>query len=351
MAQHERTEQPTEQKLRKARKEGRFPVSRELVFGVQFGVFAALALAGTPAFLADLARMMRITLGAAMESNAADWRPAFASAAAPVLWGCGAAGLLMVAGGGLAHGVMTGFGLAAARLKPELSRISPASRLRELPGQNFTAFCQGALLLPLLGLALWMVVAEHGEALVRLPRLAVESGMAIAAGSVAGLLKRAVALFAIWGAFDAWRQHRRWRQGLRMTKQEIREESKESEGSPEIKQRIRRLRRELLRRRMMSEVPKATAVLVNPTHYAVALRYHAGMTAPKVVAKGKNWLALRIREIARHHQVPVIENPPLAQALYASAEAGQEIPAHLYRAVAEILAYLFRILGGRLPGG
>jgi flagellar biosynthetic protein FlhB len=114
--------------------------------------------------------------------------------------------------------------------------------------------------------------------------------------------------------------------------------------------RIRRMRRELLRRRMMAEVPNATAVIVNPTHYAVAIKYEMEtMSAPRVVAKGKNYLAQRIREKAAAHQVPIVENPPLARALYQGAEVGQEIPAELYRAVAEILAYLYRLMNRR-PG-
>jgi len=118
-----------------------------------------------------------------------------------------------------------------------------------------------------------------------------------------------------------------------------------------MKARIRRLQRDHARRHMMKEVPKATAVIVNPTHFAVAIRYQVeGMAAPMVVAKGKNYLALRIREKAAEHQVPIIENPPLAQALYKSVEVGQEIPPHLYRAVAEILAYIFKLMNGRLPG-
>jgi flagellar biosynthetic protein FlhB len=118
-----------------------------------------------------------------------------------------------------------------------------------------------------------------------------------------------------------------------------------------MKAKIRRLQRDRARRQMMKEVPTATAVVVNPTHYAVAIRYEMdSMAAPRVVAKGKNYLALRIRQKAIDHQVPLIENPPLAQALYKSVEVGQEIPPHLYRAVAEILAYIFKLMNGRLPG-
>jgi flagellar biosynthetic protein FlhB len=143
---------------------------------------------------------------------------------------------------------------------------------------------------------------------------------------------------------------RRHKSGQRMSKQEIRDELKEVEGNPQMKARIRRLQRDRARRQMMKEVPKATAVIVNPTHFAVAIRYQLdSMAAPMVVAKGKNYLALRIRQKAVEHQVPIIENPPVAQALYKSVDVGQEIPAHLYRAVAEILAYIFKLMNGRLP--
>jgi flagellar biosynthetic protein FlhB len=136
-----------------------------------------------------------------------------------------------------------------------------------------------------------------------------------------------------------------------MSKQDIKEEAKDIEGNPQMKARIRRLQRDRARRNMMKDVPKATAVVVNPTHFAVAIRYQVEtMAAPLVVAKGKNYLALRIRQKAIEHQVPIIENPPLAQALYKSVEVGQEIPPHLYRAVAEILAYIYKLMHGRLPG-
>jgi flagellar biosynthetic protein FlhB len=111
------------------------------------------------------------------------------------------------------------------------------------------------------------------------------------------------------------------------------------------------MQRDNSRRQMITNVPKASAIIVNPTHYSVAIRYELGGSgAPKVVAKGKNYLARRIREIATANEIPIVENPPLARALYAAVDVGQEIPPHLYRAVAEILAYLFRVMGGRLPG-
>src|SRR5262249_44298245 len=132
---------------------------------------------------------------------------------------------------------------------------------------------------------------------------------------------------------------------LRMSKQEIKDEMKESEGNPHIKAKIRSIRRDQARRRMMDAVPTATAVVVNPTHFAVALKYEpASMAAPLVVAKGKNYLARHIHQKAIKNQVPLIKNKPLAQALYKSVDVGQEIPPHLYKAVAELLSYIFRMM-------
>jgi flagellar biosynthetic protein FlhB len=150
---------------------------------------------------------------------------------------------------------------------------------------------------------------------------------------------------------DLFRQRKKHAAQMRMSKQEIKEEHKESDGNPMVRMKIRRLQRDMARRNMMKAIPTATAVIVNPTHYAVAIRYQVdSMAAPTVVAKGKNYLALRIRKRALEHQVPIVENVPLAQALYTSADVGQEIPTHLYRAVAEILAYIFKLMNGKMPG-
>jgi len=131
-----------------------------------------------------------------------------------------------------------------------------------------------------------------------------------------------------------------------MSKEEVREENRRTDGDPQMKARIRRLRRDLLRKRMMQDVAKATAVVVNPTHFAVAIRYEIeSMASPVVVAKGKNWLAFRIRQIATQNQIPIIENPPLARALYDAVEIGRAISPEFYKAIAEILAYVYRIMG------
>jgi flagellar biosynthetic protein FlhB len=216
-----------------------------------------------------------------------------------------------------------------------------------LPRKNFSSLQEAVLLLPLMLFISWAVISANMDDFLRLPFQNLWGGVRQAGEAISQLLWKSAAVFLIWGSVDLFRQRRRYINDMKMTKQEVREEVKQNEGNPEIKMKIRRIRRELLRRRMMSEVPTATAVIMNPTHYAVALRYDMqGMAAPRVVAKGKNYLALRIKDKALQHQVPVIENPPLARALYKQVEVGQEIPAQLYRAVAEVLAYVFRILNG-----
>ena len=206
-------------------------------------------------------------------------------------------------------------------------------------------FLQALVLLPLISLVVYYEVSENLDQFLALPWMTAQAGLLRVVAPLKTLLWRAASLFLVVGLVDlAWQRHRYTKQ-LRMTKQEVREEAKEQQGNPQIKMRIRRIQRDLARRQMMKEIPKATAVIVNPTHYAVAIKYSMESGgAPKVVAKGKNYLALRIRQKAIEAQVPIVENPPLAQALYKSVEVGQEIPAHLYRAVAEILAYIFKLM-------
>jgi flagellar biosynthetic protein FlhB len=164
------------------------------------------------------------------------------------------------------------------------------------------------------------------------------------------LLMLAASLGLIAGIDVPW-QLWQYTQQLRMSRNEVREEMKESEGSPEIKGRIRAIQRELAKRRMMQEVPKADVVVVNPTHYAVALRYdEQRMRAPLVVAKGQDLIAARIREIADEHRVPIFEAPPLARALHRHVELGAEIPASLYVAVAQVLTYITQLRSARRDG-
>jgi len=236
--------------------------------------------------------------------------------------------------------------LAWAKLAPSFKNFNPVAKLKNIPSQGIPNVLQAILLLAVFGTAIFWLLEKNAESLLLMPLASLATGLNKMKSLVTEVLWKAGALFLLFGAVDFFRQTRRFLRDMRMTKQEVRDELKESEVNPQIKMRIRRIQRDLRRRKMMADVPTATAVIVNPTHYAVAIRYrHQEMSTPMVVAKGKNYLALKIRQKAMEHQVPLIENPPLAQALYKSVEVGQEIPPHLYRAVAEILAYIYRLMG------
>jgi flagellar biosynthetic protein FlhB len=245
---------------------------------------------------------------------------------------------------------LTKMGLSLKKVTPDFQRLNPVSRLRDLPRQNIQDLLQATIMLPVFGAAVYFIAKDNIEKHFDLPLRGVADGISQVGASLMELLWNCSGVFLVFGCVDLVRAKIRNAGQLRMTKQEVKEEFKELEGNPQVKLRIRRLARERLRRRMMSEISKATAVIVNPTHYAVAIRYELNsMGVPVVLAKGKNYLAQRIRQRAMEHQIPLVENPPLAQALYKFAEVGQEIPAHLYKAVAEVLAYIFRLMNGRLP--
>jgi flagellar biosynthetic protein FlhB len=208
------------------------------------------------------------------------------------------------------------------------------------------------VMIPLMLWLTWSLVRDRLPELMRLPLLPIAAGAGTAGILLRDGLRKSAFVLVVLGAVMLVRDRSRYNARLRMSKQEIKNESKENDGNPQLKARVRKIQRDMRRKNMMLAVPTATAIVVNPTHYAVAIQYEqGGMAAPQVVAKGKNYLAARIRQRAIENQVPIIENPPLAQALYKSVDVGQEIPPDLYRAVAEILAYIFKLTNpaGRKP--
>jgi len=354
LADSARTEQPTKRRVDRARSEGNFPSSKEFVSSVYFLGFVALAVWGGGTFLLRIAELMRTLLSRAFSGGdltvaavVALARQIIAPQFQPLLIAGGALLVLTV----FAQLATTRMGVSLKKLAPDIQRLNPARRLSSLPSQNRFLFGQAVALLIVVAFVVYRETTENLEAFLELPWLAPQSAALRVGYTLATLLWRAAGVFLLLGVVDLVWNRRRYLKQLRMTKQEIREELKDQEGSPHIKMRIRRIQRDLARRKMMKQIPNATAVIVNPTHYAVAIRYTVNSPgAPTVIAKGKNYLAARIRQQAIQHEVPIIENPPLARALYASVEVGQEIPAHLYRAVAEILAYVYRLMNGRLPG-
>jgi flagellar biosynthetic protein FlhB len=345
--QDQRTEKPTKRKLQKSRTEGQFPASRELVAAVQFLAFVTLVAAGGGLLFERLRAMFRELLVEAFRLN-------LTPRAVVRLYGRLLGGVfqpLLVMGAALAAAALavqlatTRLGLAPSNLAPSLKRLNPLEKLRNIPRQNAALALEAVLFVPLLGLAVYKIASANLAVYGALARADLRPALGVIVASFRDFLWKAAALFCAIGIFDFVRVYRRHSKSLRMTKLEVRDELKETEGNPQMKQRVRRIQRDMARRNMMKEIPNATAVIVNPTHFAVAIRYEMeAMSAPRVLAKGKNYLAQRIREIARQHEVPIVENQPLAQALYKSADVGQEIPPHLYRAVAEVLAYIFRLM-------
>ena len=348
-----KTEEPTQRRVEKARKDGQFPQSKEFVAALQFLVLLGLITAGGSEWLSGFRHLMcaMFALAFAGELQPTDLTHLAWAVSRRQIAPLAACGIALTVATLAFRLATTQFGFSWKKLAPDATRFSPLSKLQEFPRQHLPQALQAVIILPLFLYAVYAVARAKLEGFLALPLGTVDAGYRFLTGSLMDLFWKAATVFMIFGAVDLFRQTRKHKNDLRMSKQDIKEEMKEMEGNPQMKAKIRRIQRDRARRQMMKEVPTATAVVVNPTHFAVAIRYELdSMAAPRVVAKGKNYLALRIRQKAIDHGVPLIENPPLAQALYKSVDVGQEIPPHLYRAVAEILAYIFKLMNGRLPG-
>jgi flagellar biosynthesis protein FlhB len=258
--------------------------------------------------------------------------------------------LMLVAAAGVGCGLaQVGLIWAPTKLKPEPGNLSPLKGLQRMFSvKSLVDFAKGLLKVLLAAAILYGLVRPIFPGLEVWPSIGL--GLMLARGhetlvymaaAVTGLMILVSMLDYAWQRFNFMKQ-------MRMTQQEVRDEHKQSEGDPQVKGRIRRLRQERSRQRMMAAVPTATVVVTNPTHYAVALAYAQDqMAAPQVVAKGVDAVAMRIRQIAEENAVPVVENPPLARALHASVEVGDEIPAEHYEAVAQVIGYVMRSRAGR----
>jgi flagellar biosynthetic protein FlhB len=223
-------------------------------------------------------------------------------------------------------------------------KLSPQKGLGKIFSKNgLVELVKSLLLLIAIAIISYQVISAHFPLYPRLVLMDVRKLVYWIASISYTVFIRVAIMLVVLAIADYCFQKYRFKEQLKMTKQEIKEEFKEMEGDPITKGRIRRIQREMARKRMMADVPNADVVITNPTHYAVALSYKVeSMDAPKVVAKGVGFLALKIRELAQEHGVPLVENRPLAQTLYKSVEIGESIPSNLYKAVAEILAYIYK---------
>lgn len=343
----EKTEQPTEKKQRESREKGEVPRSRDLsgALVVLAGV-AALMSSGESAFL-HARQIFSLGLGYSREALFSDALPGRAlhaamSEALSLFAPVAVATMLATLAAPLLLG---GLNFSAQALQPKFERLDPIKGLGKIFAMRGLVELGKALLkLIFIGTVLLLLLRHWQGELQATGRGSVMAGIA----QSIGLLGRSALWFgsmlALIGGIDALYQKYDHGKNLRMTKQEIKDEMKESEGNPEMKGRIRQVQQAQARRRMMEELPKADVVVVNPTHFAVALRYDDGrMGAPRVIAKGVDVMAQQIRLVAGAHRIPLVEAPPLARALYATTELGREIPAALYVAVAQVLAYVYQL--------
>ena len=353
MSDESRTEQATPRRRTKARERGEVARSRELP--------AALALVAITAFLwwqphpwrGEWRTFFVQVIAAATQSDLASSTPLLSWTGWMLLcWGTPVLllGWLVAVAGSVVQG---GFLFAPAALTPNPERLNPASNLQRIFSLNAI---QGLLksLIPTVFLSYLAVgvLARDWNEFFQMSRMSPRVLLSFIFARIFEIGWKSGLVFLLWSGFDVLLSRLNFERNLRMTRQEVREDFKETEGHPMIKSRIRRLQREMHRRRMMRDVSRATVVVTNPNEYAVALEYRPeAMEAPMVVAKGRNLLAQQIKKEARWHGIPLVENPPLAQALYRATEVGQAIPAKLYAAVAEILAFIYRTQGlaGSLP--
>jgi flagellar biosynthesis protein FlhB len=341
MADGSKTERATPRRRQKAREQGQVARSRDLVAGV--GTMAAVILLAwqLPGFAVDWKSLLRYELDAAAahpDQALPAWRNDLGIfrgvvVAASLSW-------LLATVSGVAQG---GLVFAPAALSPSLNRLNPASRIEQL----FSLSAVSRMLKSLLPTAavVYLAVTLISRDWTKLPFLLHGSGGSLLVFTLTRMFelawKGSLVLLA-WSAADYLLERQRHENELKMSRQDLRDEFKETEGNPVIKQRVRRLQRQARRRRMLKDVERAAVVITNPTEFAIALEFNMQMEAPVVVAKGRGLLAEQIREVALWHGIPLVENPPLAHALYRAVEIGQAIPPKLYAVVAEILAAIWR---------
>jgi flagellar biosynthetic protein FlhB len=343
----ERTEEPSQKRLQEARERGQVPRSRELTnFATMIGGSATLvAIGGTLA--ARMSEIMRQALSVDPQSLTSP-DGMFKSLGE----GCigGVIGLLPLFGTLiglvlLASVALGGWNFSPQAMTPDFTRLSPFAGLKRLLGLRGASELGKALLKCAVvgGVCAGVVSWLFGDVLA-LAHMAPRAAIGRGAGLLSWAFVWLCASLALVAVVDVPLQLFQFKRALRMTRQELRDEAKESDGRPETRQRIRQLQQQLARRRMMHKVPTADVVIVNPTHFAVALKYDPkNMRAPRVLAKGVDLVAQNIRRIAEEHRVPVFESPKLARALYRSTDLNKEIPAGLYVAVAQVLSYIFRV--------
>ena len=354
----EKTEQASDKRLEKAREEGDVPRSRELATctvllaaGVGFSMTGGQLGA---AMKTNMSSMLQLERQAAFDPGFLIHRIADSVMSLLIAFAPLALVILIVAIGSPA--LIGGWLMTGKAVMPKFGKLNPIKGIANIVSKNAgVELVKSIAKCLLVGTVSFVVIKNNLDAMLSLSQLPADEAIAQIIALMLKAFLLIVASLVLIAAIDVPYQLKHYADKLKMTKEELKQEAKESEGDPHIKARIRQQQREIARRRMMSEIPKADVVITNPTHYAVAIQYADGsMGAPKVIAKGADAVALKIREIAGEHKIMTLESPKLARALFAHTELGDEIPETLYGAVAEVLAYVFQMRvfnqhGGKMP--
>jgi len=344
--QDQKTELPTQRKLEKALEKGDVAKSQEVVSFFILGGATLAFMIGAGWIGRDLTVQLRGLLSnlhlVAFDAGGLRqfaWQATamiLAALALPFAFGVAAS----IAGNMVQHQPV--WSLEA--MTPKLSRLSPMQGLKRMLGKEaLVNFTKGLVKITLVGAVICYVLWPYRGHFESMASADIASILPRTSAMVLKLLGAVLAIYMFVAAADYMYQRHAWTLRQMMTRQEVKEEFKETEGNPEIKQKLAQIRRQRAQRRMMAQVPKASVVIMNPTHYAVALKYEPGMSAPICVAKGMDELALRIRSVAEENAVPVVENAPLARALHASVNLDDAIPEDQYKAVAEVIGFVMRL--------
>lgn len=352
MADSDRTEKPTPKRRKEARKKSPPPKSTDLNGAIVLiaGFVAVIALGGTivssaagamQSAFAQIADPRVVTSGAGLHSLMELVLTVMLTAVAPVAGVCVAAGLI-------SNVAQVGWHPSFSQLSPKFSRINPVSGFKNLFGPQIAfSAAKSVAKVAVVGVVVAMTLIPQLTSLaagVGTPPGAL--GMLVSS-SIKSIIERAAGAYLLIGIADVLYSRRRYEKNLKMTRQEIKDEARQHSLPPEVRSAIRRRQVQAARVRMMAAVPTADVVVTNPTHFAVALVYDGTKSAPEVVAKGQDLVAKQIREIAEEHGVPVVQDAPLARILHASVEIGQLVPEQLWQAVAQLLAFVYRLAGRR----
>ncbi len=346
----QKTEEPTSKRLSDAREKGQVARSQEVSHWFMILALALVVGIFSPALMSDIGALLRpfVEQPHLMVLDNDGMRQILMGTALGILK-VAAIPLAIILAAGLAAGtIQNGIIVTTEQIQPKLSNIGLKRGFKKMfSSRSLADFLKGLLKLAIVAIVVGLILWPDRYSVLGIPTMEVQDMLALVRSEAAKVIVGVLAVMTVITLIDVLYQRYMHHKELRMTKQQVKDEHKQSEGDPLIKGRLRQIRVERARKRMMAAVPEADVVITNPTHYAVALKYdQATMEAPRLVAKGVDNIALRIREVAEENDVAVVENPPVARALHASVDIDQEIPPEHYKAVAEIIGYVMRLKRG-----